>query len=219
MDITHRACREGCAGRKWTRASSVDERPVAGGSHRPQGLLLRAAQGGQRGGQSQRGPSTQRLPCGPEGKSTCLTALRGVLSMVPGKPKCSVSSNMTPSAQLQAPPPASLGGGQKTLLPLHSEGPGGSGRGVVEPPAPPQRRAWAWAGRPWMPAVAVEGTRCHQDPLPSGPSPVAAENGHRAQKSPTQSRSQAPFFIKTHSLIFHSKITFKNRQRNALGSE
>lgn len=54
-----------------------------------------------------------------------------------------------------------------------------------------------------MPAVAAEGTWPHQYPLPSGPSPAAAENGHWAQKNRTRS-SQAPFFIKTHSLIFHS---------------
>ena len=54
-----------------------------------------------------------------------------------------------------------------------------------------------------MPAVAAEGTWHHQYPLSSGPSPAVAENGHWAQKNRTRS-SQAPFFIKTHSLIFHS---------------
>lgn len=70
-------------------------------------------------------------------------------------------------------------------------------------PHPTPGRGWARAGWPRMPAVATEGTQCHQDPLPSGPGPVIAENGHWAQKNRTQP-SQAPFFIKTHSLVFHS---------------
>ena len=54
----------------------------------------------------------------------------------------------------------------------------------------------------WMPAVEVEGIWHHQDPLSSGPSPVETENDHRAQKSLTQARSQAPFFIKTRISFF-----------------
>lgn len=35
-----------------------------------------------------------------------------------------------------------------------------------------------------------------QNPLPLGPSPMAARDGHWAQKSLTRPRSQAPFFYK-----------------------
>lgn len=55
-----------------------------------------------------------------------------------------------------------------------------------------------------MPGVVGEGIWHHPDPLSSGPGPAELKEDRGAQKSLTQPRSQAPFFIKTHSILFHS---------------
>lgn len=73
----------------------------------------------------------------------------------------------------------------------------------VEPLAPPQRGNGPGQAGPGCLLWQWKGAGATKTLFPRGPSPVVAENGHWAQKNRTQP-SQAPFFIKTHSLIFHS---------------
>lgn len=68
-------------------------------------------------------------------------------------------------------------------------------------PHPTWKMAWAPAGH--LGSRGGEGDLVPPRPSPSGPSPAEAEKQSPGTKSLRQP-NQAPFFIKTHSLIFHS---------------
>lgn len=146
----------------------------------------RGAAQGQRGGQ---GPGGSLWPRG----RRCLSVHDATLGSVPGGWSQSVQMGHQEAKFRYLLLLPGAGGGDPLCSPrvgARGDGWDGEGKGRL-PPHP--GRAWAWAGWPWMPAMVVEGTWHHHDPLPSRLSPRVAANDHGAQKSLTQPKSGTIF--------------------------